>query len=115
MVVMPMAVSNIKRPCRKVGCSALVVNGGFCDKHKQGYERLRGTPTQRGYNARWQRASKLFLKDNPICIRCERPAQVVDHIIPHRGNREFFWDINNWQPLCKHCHDTKTATEDKYF
>lgn len=110
-----MVTNSISQPCRKFGCPALVCGGGFCDKHKQYYERARGTPTQRGYNFKWQKSSKLYLKNSPICVRCERPAQVVDHIIPHRGNKELFWDMNNWQPLCKHCHDTKTSTEDKYF
>lgn len=25
------------------------------------------------------------------------------------------WDSANWQPLCKHCHDAKTAREDGGF
>lgn len=32
-------------------------------------------------------------------------ATVVDHIVPHRGNNELFWDKSNWQALCKPCHD----------
>ena len=38
------------------------------------------------------------------------PAIVVDHIIPHRGNQRLFWDMKNWQPLCKDCHDRKTGS-----
>ena len=38
------------------------------------------------------------------------PATVVDHIIPHRGDKRLFWDEKNWQPLCKDCHDRKTGT-----
>ncbi len=41
-------------------------------------------------------------------------ANVVDHITPHRGDKKLFWDENNWQALCKHHHDKKTMTEDKY-
>jgi 5-methylcytosine-specific restriction protein A len=26
-----------------------------------------------------------------------------------------FWNETNWQPLCKECHDRKTATEDGGF
>ena len=37
---------------------------------------------------------------------------VVDHIVPHRGDSNLFWDRNNWQPLCKPCHDRKTGRED---
>ena len=39
-------------------------------------------------------------------------AQVVDHIVPHRGDKELFWDKNNWQALCFSCHSSKTATMD---
>jgi 5-methylcytosine-specific restriction protein A len=35
-------------------------------------------------------------------------AEVVDHVTPHRGNRETFWNQENWQSLCKQCHDQKT-------
>lgn len=41
-------------------------------------------------------------------------ATVVDHIIPHRGNKDLFWDESNWQALCKKCHDKNTMTEDRY-
>ena len=37
------------------------------------------------------------------------PATVVDHIVPHRGDHALFWDKQNWQPLCKDCHDRKTG------
>jgi len=40
---------------------------------------------------------------------------VVDHIVPHRGDRALFWDTSNWQPLCKPHHDAKTAREDGGF
>ncbi len=39
-------------------------------------------------------------------------ATVVDHIKPHKGDERLFFDINNLQPLCKPCHDRKTAKED---
>ncbi len=73
--------------------------------------------TARGYNYRWQQESKIFLRYNPLCVRCEElgetvGAEVVDHIVPHKGDMELFWDVGNWQSLCKKCHDRKTATED---
>jgi len=40
------------------------------------------------------------------------PATVVDHVIPHRGNQDIFWDQSNWQAMSKPCHDSKTALED---
>ncbi len=28
-------------------------------------------------------------------------ARVVDHVIPHRGDQQLFWDVEgNWQGLC---------------
>lgn len=46
-----------------------------------------------------------------MCVMCAehgevKPAAVVDHIIPHKGDRHLFWDSDNWQSLCKHCHDS---------
>ena len=40
---------------------------------------------------------------------------IVDHIIPHRGDLEMFWNQLNHQALCKRCHDSKTAREDGGF
>jgi 5-methylcytosine-specific restriction enzyme A len=42
-----------------------------------------------------------------------RPALVVDHIVPHRGDQALFWAEWNWQGLTKHAHDSKTAREDR--
>lgn len=69
---------------------------------------------KRGYTRSWQKASKLFLKAHPLCIECKgqgiiRGADCVDHIVPHKGDKSVFWDQDNWQPLCTHCHGVKTA------
>ena len=40
-------------------------------------------------------------------------ATVVDHIIPHRGDKTLFWDETNWQSLCKTCHDGAKQAEEK--
>ena len=42
-------------------------------------------------------------------------ANVVDHIVPHKGNEALMWDESNYQSLCKTCHDRKTATDDGGF
>lgn len=74
----------------------------------------RKTAAQRGYGGRWQRARALYLARQPLCVTCLEvnrvtPATVVDHIVPHRGDQVLFWDQDNWQALCKLCHDRKTA------
>lgn len=80
----------------------------------------RPSSTRRGYGAAWQRARLRYLANHPLCVHCEargeiRAATVVDHVDPHRGDMGKFWDVGNWQALCKRCHDVKTATEDGGF
>lgn len=75
------------------------------------------TAAQRGYGYQWQKARAGYLKKHPLCVYCERqgrvtPAEVVDHIRPHRGDMGLFWDKDNWQALCKHCHDSIKKQEE---
>ena len=110
------------RPCRKPGCPGLTTDkSGYCEVHRQEvnrkYDRQRGTASQRGYDRRWRKYRDLYLLDNPLCVDCKRqgrltPATVVDHITPHKGDAELFWDSANHQALCKLCHDRKTAKTD---
>lgn len=104
-----------------MGCRALVQSARYCPTHealtRKAADAKRGSAHERGYGKRWQSASKGFLRQHPLCVRCKdqgttAAAQVVDHIKPHRGDMTLFWDRSNWQPLCKRCHDIKTATED---
>ena len=105
-----------KRPCRHPGCPNLCDKGVYCLQHMEfSSDRMRGGADARGYNAEWRRARKAFLQKHPLCVQCLKegfitPATVVDHIIPHRGDGKLFWDENNWQPLCKDCHDQKTGS-----
>jgi len=80
----------------------------------------RGTAHERGYTRDWHAASRRFLRQHPFCVcaACAGkliPATVVDHIVPHRGDNTLFWDVSNWQPMAKACHDKKTAKEDGGF
>lgn len=54
----------------------------------------------------WLKTRAKFLAKNKICKFCGDKATVVDHIKPHRGNYALFINENNWQPLCKLCHDS---------
>lgn len=74
----------------------------------------RESACQRGYDRRWRKAAAGFLAEHPLCAECERqgkvaPAECVDHIVPHRGDMELFWDVDNWQGLCIPHHQQKTA------
>lgn len=112
--------ARIKRECRKLGCLNLTANAcGYCDEHLNEahlkYDRYRGSSNESGYNSRWQRYRKWFLARNPLCAVCGELATVVDHIVPHKGDKALFWDKNNHQPLCERCHNIKTAREDGGF
>jgi 5-methylcytosine-specific restriction protein A len=87
---------------------------------QQTQDKKRGTAHQRGYDGRWRKAREGFLNKHPLCTHCAasniiESAVVVDHIVPHKGDKDAFWNRANWQPLCKRCHDIKTATEDGGF
>lgn len=115
---------DIIRPCRHPGCFNLTEKpNGFCETHQSDalipYKRKDNRPSasKRGYDSRWQKASKGFLAKHPFCVAClkegkHEPATCVDHIRPHKGNKELFWDRTNWQPLCQRCHSRKTAAEE---
>lgn len=60
--------------------------------------------------AQWLKGRAWFLRHNPLCVFCGEdgiatPATIVDHKIPHKGDKGLFYDTKNWQPLCKPCHD----------
>lgn len=76
-----------------------------------------GGNRNRLYGRRWRNARGLYLASNPLCVMCKledktRAATVVDHVVPHRGNEELFWDKGNWQPLCSHHHNSHKAREE---
>ncbi|WP_417536114.1 HNH endonuclease signature motif containing protein [Methylophaga sp.] len=63
------------------------------------------------YTYKWQKASKAYLAKHPLCVMHEEKglyvqATVVDHKVPHRNDMKLFWDRDNWQGLCKFCHDS---------
>jgi 5-methylcytosine-specific restriction protein A len=110
-----------KRPCSQPGCSVLLSSGSFCDKHRK-QEGPRPTANSRGYGARWQKERLAFIYQqfalgNVRCADCEclffsDKGIEVDHIVPHRGNQQLFWDRTNWQMLCHECHSRKTLRGD---
>lgn len=127
------------RKCRFPSCNTLV-RGPFCGQHAAHYQaiekeqkekrlkklfdnKLKTEKTKNSskpYNSRWQKARKVFLLDYPCCAEHLKqkeyvPATHVDHIVPHCGNNELFWNRNNWQSLCHSCHSKKTASKDGGF
>lgn len=110
-----------KTPCK--GCGR-PVHARYCEAclAKGAGKEQRPNSTERGYGARWQKASKAYLLAHPLCVdpykrHVERvvAATETDHVIPHKGDMKLFWDASNWQPLCHDCHSYKTACEDGGF
>ena len=74
-------------------------------------------PGEELYDWEWIKTSRAYLATHPFCAYCERRgvtkgAQVTDHITPHKGDRGLFWDPENWQPLCRDCHNSEKAREE---
>ena len=102
------------RPCTIPGCWRLSANGR-CSIHRADE---RPSASRRGYGSRWRRTRADFLARHPLCAdpfgrHGSRlvAASEVDHIIPHRGDPDLFWDEANLQALCKSCHSRKTMME----
>jgi 5-methylcytosine-specific restriction enzyme A len=100
---------------------------GYCDgcKPKSAAAMLdqrRGSSSERGYGARWQKARAAYLRAHPLAVDWFGThdgrvfaAEELDHIVPHRGDMKLFWDASNWQGLTKADHSRKTAMEDGGF
>lgn len=75
----------------------------------------RGSSTERGYGAEWQRTVKrIRARDADLCQPCVRRGEIgfyaaVDHIAPKsRGGSDA---DSNLQVICGPCHKAKTAQE----
>lgn len=104
------------QPCGHPGCAALVRERTYCEAHTV----KQVSSSKMGYDSKWVKARRAFLQQHPLCAECLRQgrttqALVVDHIVPHRGDRRLFWDRKNWQALCDYrspynCHGVKTGS-----
>ena len=104
-------------PPARCDCGGLI-RQGKCDKcgPRRGREHVKAEWNYLYQKQRWRKASKLFRTNNPLCRYCERAgrvkaAAVVDHIEPHKGNLDLFWNEENWQSLCAKCHNEKSSKE----
>ncbi|NRA88204.1 MAG: hypothetical protein HRU28_12620 [Rhizobiales bacterium] len=133
-----------RKNCSVKNCSRFVRDDCECKKQidlstykkpqrvsKKLYDDRRGNSTERGYDYKWQQASKGYRAKHPLYEFCERIgfttlADVVDHIKPFKSydviagklvtDDELKWDRdNNWQGLCHHHHNKdKQAIEDRW-
>ena len=74
---------------------------------------------QRFYNSTaWKKKRADYLLNNRLCVFCKKEgryvlATVVDHIVDISDDPELRLDPDNFQSLCKDCHDSKTAKKGK--
>lgn len=57
------------------------------------------------------------LAEFPLCAMCERlgrvtAADTADHVVPHRGDPELFWN-GALQSLCASCHSSLKQQQEK--
>jgi 5-methylcytosine-specific restriction protein A len=87
---------------------------------RRAYDRARGTPAQRGYDARWRAYARALLLRRPWC-ECDRcaasgdplPARHVDHVVAVAGPDDpLFWAASNHRPMAHACHSRKTVRQD---
>lgn len=103
---------------RICSCGNVVPHGELCECQRlqkqardERHDARRPTAAKRGYNHEWRQARAEYLAQHTRCRECskngiEALATVVDHIIPHRGDKRLFWHRANWQPLCAPCHNS---------
>ena len=86
-------------------------------ERKARFDARRPSARARGYSKEWERESRAFLAlpENRYCAcGCGRRADMVDHRIPHRGDKRLFWDRSNWQPMASSpCHSSRKQRQDR--
>lgn len=85
-------------------------------QRKRAVDRRRGSPAERGYDAAWRRIRAAVLAAEPQCRLCLEAgritaATVVDHIETIADRPDLRLAPGNLRPLCKPCHDARTARE----
>jgi 5-methylcytosine-specific restriction endonuclease McrA len=83
-------------------------------ERKARHDLHRPSARQRGYDSKWDKARAAFLAAHPHCAHpgCNALATVVDHVIPHKGDRKLFWSRSNWQALCTHHHSSAKQSQE---
>ena len=125
----------LKKICNYPGCNEFTESGHiYCKTHlaeskKKHQEWLENhnnkkkpfenaTRCNNYNNAEWRALRREILKrDNYQCRQCGMTAEEsgypleIHHVIPPKGNKELFYNINNCVTLCKFCHSRITQME----
>lgn len=107
-----------KKPCLDCG---VVTENSRCPTHTAisaaKYERIRGTPTERGYDNEWRKVRLEILKrDRWTCYLCgKQPLEgadaTVDHVVPlsvlKNEARKLRHDPSLLRACCRKCNSSK--------
>lgn len=92
------------------------------DEQERNRNRQTAEPWRKWYQlAEWKRLRiQTFTRDHFTCqmagcgrIEGDTSKLICDHITPHKGDRDLFFDAQNLQTLCKPCHDTVKQREER--
>jgi 5-methylcytosine-specific restriction enzyme A len=114
-----MSPCRAMRVCPAPGCGTLT-SGGRCPAHeRQRQQQMADTksPEARAFydSPAWRRLRAELKRREPLCRECFAhgrmvPMKVADHIVPiEQGGAKL--DINNLQPLCRTCDQSKRGRE----
>lgn len=116
---------GIKYICRAQGCNAKIDHMGYCSAHQHiadEREANRFANARKNYHtsnhqkmyqcARWRALRHRIIARDGCCVVCGATTNLhVDHIEPHNGHEDLFYDESNLQVLCRLHHGQKTAIE----
>ena len=101
--------------CTYAGCKTLIDKRGYCPEHvdKKPLPFAGAARSKPLYSSsKWTALkSKLITADSCCCVCGTKEKLHLDHIVPHRGSEELFFNEDNLQVLCEACHRVKTAQE----
>jgi 5-methylcytosine-specific restriction protein A len=110
--------SKADRFCSHPGGCPNKVKHGRCPVHRLRERDRPNVDIRKEYRTpRWLAYRRQKFQEQPFCVECEKQGRyvqwfrggVLDHIIPHRGNLDMFYDYNNLQGLCWSHHSAKTG------
>jgi len=105
---------GFRRPCTTTGCSALVRGEhSRCPQHRRDRRRLqderRPTTRARGYGGRWRKVRDAYIRQHPLCERCEgRGITRLGEDVHHRDGDVLNLRPSNLETLCRPCHNRQT-------
>ncbi|OPY74936.1 MAG: HNH endonuclease [Syntrophorhabdus sp. PtaU1.Bin153] len=70
------------------------------------------------HTSRWRKRRARQIVEHPLCAMCEQQgrvtaATIADHVVPHRGDAEKFWN-GELQSLCATCHSARKQMQEKH-